>query len=99
MKREGFTLLEMAVVVLIISVLFLLTVPNIRDTLNIVNDRGCKAIEKVADAAILEYKMQYDEFPGSVQDLVSAGLLTQDQTTCDNNSKSLVISNGTAHVE
>ena len=43
--------------------------------------------------------MQYDEFPGSVQDLVSAGLLTQDQTTCDNNSKSLVISNGTAHVE
>ena len=36
MKRDGFTLLEMAVVVLIISVLFLLTVPNIRDTLNIV---------------------------------------------------------------
>lgn len=99
MNREGFTLLEMAVVVLIISVLFLLTVPNIRETMDIVNERGCRAIEKVGDAAILEYRMQYDEYPGSVQDLVSAGLLTEDQTTCDGNEKSLVIRDGTAHIE
>lgn len=97
-RNNGFTLLEMIVVVLIISVLFLLTVPNIKETLGIVNDRGCKALEKVADSAIIEYKMKYDEYPGSVSDLVNAGLLTEDQTTCDGN-KTLTIYDGTSHIE
>lgn len=96
--QKGFTLLEMIVVVLIISVLFLLTVPNIKDTISIVNSRGCKALEKVADSAIVEYKMKYDEYPSSVGDLVNAGLLTEDQTTCDG-SKTLTISGGTAHID
>ncbi len=97
--QEGFTLVEMVVVILIVSVLFLLTVPNIKDTLDIVNDKGCRAIEKVADAAIVEYKMKYDTYPGSVSDLVNAGLLSTQQTTCDNNAKSLTIYDGTAHME
>ncbi|MCH4013027.1 MAG: prepilin-type N-terminal cleavage/methylation domain-containing protein [Solobacterium sp.] len=96
-RKTGFTLLEMIVVVLIVSVLFLLTVPNIKDTIGIVNNRGCKALEKVADSAIVEYKMKYDEYPGSIGDLVNAGLLTEDQTTCDGN-KTLTISDGTAHI-
>ena len=68
MKRElkkGFTLLEMTIVILIISVLFLLSVPNIQRTLGIVNAKGCKALEKVADSAILQYKLEYDEFPAA----------------------------------
>lgn len=86
------------IVLLVISVLFLLTVPNIQKTMEIVNNKGCKAIEKVADAAILQYRMQYDEYPGSTGDLISAGLLTEDQATCDGN-KSLVISGGQAYIE
>lgn len=97
-NQKGFTLLEMTIVVIIISVLFLLTVPNIQKTLGIVNDKGCKAIEKVADAAILQYKMEYDEYPSSVGDLVNAGLLSEEQTRCDG-SKSLIISNGQAYIE
>lgn len=98
-NHKGFTLLEMTVVIVIISVLFLLTIPNIKTTLGIVNDKGCRAIEKVADAAILEYKMKFDQYPGSVSDLVSAGLLSENQTTCDHNEKSLTIYDGTAHIE
>ena len=96
-KKAGFTLLEMTVVVIIISMLFLLSVPNIQKTLGIVNDKGCKAIEKVADAAILQYKMEYDEYPGSPMDLVNAGLLSEEQLKCDG-SKSLTIVNGQAKV-
>ncbi len=96
--KKGFTLLEMTIVVLIISVLFLLTVPNIQKTLSIVNAKGCKAIEKVADAAILEYKLEYGSFPGSVSDLVSAGLLSEEQLTCDG-SRNLVIIDGQAYIE
>ena len=97
-NQKGFTLVEMAVVVLIISVLFLLTVPNIQKTMKTVNDKGCKAIEKVADAAILQYKMEFEEYPGSVSDLVSAGYLSEDQLTCDG-SRNLVISGGQAFID
>ena len=96
--KKGFTLLEMTIVVLIISVLFLLTVPNIQKSLEIVSSKGCKAIEKVADAAILQYKLEYDSFPGSVSDLVSAGLLSEEQLKCDG-SRNLTIYNGQAHIE
>ncbi|MBQ7993707.1 MAG: prepilin-type N-terminal cleavage/methylation domain-containing protein [Solobacterium sp.] len=96
--KQGFTLLEMTIVVLIISVLFLLTVPNIQKTLTIVNNKGCKALEKVGDSAIVQYKLEYGEYPGSVQDLISAGLLTEDQVTCDG-SHTLVISDGQAYIE
>jgi competence protein ComGC len=97
-NRKGFTLLEMTIVIIIISVLFLLTVPNIQKTLTIVNNKGCKAIEKVGDAAILQYKMEYDEYPGSVADLINAGLLTEEQVKCDG-SKNLVIADGQAYIE
>lgn len=39
-NHEGFTLLEMVIVVTIISILFLLTVPNIQKTLTVVDDKG-----------------------------------------------------------
>ena len=96
--KKGFTLLEMTIVVIIISVLFLLSVPNIQKTLSIVNQKGCTAIEKVADAAILEYKLEYGEYPGSAGDLVSAGLLSEDQLSCDG-SRSLKIVGGQAVME
>lgn len=97
-NKKGFTLLEMTIVVIIISVIFLLTVPSIQKTLSVVNDKGCKAIEKVADAAILEYKMEYGEYPNGVDDLVNAGLLSEQQLKCDG-SKSLVIIDGEASIE
>ena len=53
MNKKGFTLLEMTIVILIISILFLLVIPNIKKTLNIVSDKGCKALEKIADSAII----------------------------------------------
>jgi len=97
-KKKGFTLLEMTIVIIVISILFLLTVPNIKKTLGIVSNKGCRALEKVGDAAILQYKMEYDEYPSSINDLVSAGLLTEEQLTCDG-SKQLVIDDGQAKIE
>ncbi|MGM9941108.1 MAG: competence type IV pilus major pilin ComGC [Bulleidia sp.] len=96
--RKGFTLLEMTIVIIIISVIFLLSVPNVQKTLSVVNRKGCQAIEKTADAAILQYKLEYDEYPSSVNDLVNAGLLSEQQLTCDG-SKQLTIVNGQAHIE
>ncbi len=96
--RKGFTLLEMVIVILIISVLFLLAVPNIRKTMDVINSKGCKAMEKVGDAAILQYKLENGEYPNSVSDLVSAGFLSEDQITCDGNHQMTIV-DGHAAVE
>ena len=96
--KKGFTLLEMTIVVIIISVIFLLSVPSIQKTLGVVNDKGCKALEKVGNAAILEYKMEYGEYPTSSEDLVSAGLLNEEQLRCDG-SKRMEIVDGEAVIE
>ena len=95
--RKGFTLLEMVIVVTIISILFLLTVPNIQTVLGIVDKKGCDALIKVADSAILQYRLEYDQNPGSVRDLISAGLMTEEQTRCD--EKTIVISGGQAYAQ
>ena len=94
-NTEGFTLLEMIIVVTIISILFLLTVPNIQKVLGIVDKKGCDALVKVVDASILQYRLEYDQDPGSVSDLINAGLLTDEQTKCDKN-RNISISNGQA---
>ena len=70
-KCKGFTLLEMIVVVMIISILFLLTVPNVSKIMNSVESVGCDALLKVVDAAVIEFKIEYGEYPGSINDLVA----------------------------
>jgi competence protein ComGC len=85
LNQKGFTLLEMIIVVTIISILFLLTVPNIQKVLGIVDKKGCDALVKVVDSAIIQYRLEYDQDPGGVGDLINAGLLTEQQTRCDDN--------------
>ena len=96
-NRKGFTLLEMIIVVTIISILFLLTVPNIQKTLGIVDKRGCDALSRTVDSAILQYRLDHGTSPGSAQDLVSEGLLTNEQLTCDD-GRTISVSNGQAQV-
>lgn len=93
MIKKGFTLLEMVVVMIIISILFLLTIPNVSRVINSVDDRACLALTKVVDAAIAQYKLDWGQMPNSITDLVSGGYLEEDQTTCSN-GKSLSLEDG-----
>jgi len=91
--KKGFTLLEMIVVVMIVSALFLLTVPNVSKVINSVDDRACTVMTKVVDSAIAQFKLDYGRYPTSINDLVIGGYLDEDQTTCSN-GKALYIENG-----
>ncbi len=97
-RYAGFTLLEMIVVVLIISILFLLTIPNVSKVMDSVENVGCDALTKVIDAAIVEYKLDFNEYPSSISDLINGGYITEEQARCSN-GKAIVISDGHAYVE
>lgn len=96
--KKGFNLLEMIIVVSVLSILFLLTVPNIQKVIGIVDRKGCDALVKVVDSAILQYKLDFDEYPTDVDDLVQAGLIDESQTTCSNN-QIILIQDGQAYAQ
>ena len=93
MHKKGFTLLEMVVVVIIISILLLLTIPNVSKVIASVDSKACKALTKVVDSAIIQFKLDYGTYPGSMSDLVNAGYLDASQTSCSN-GKALSIVDG-----
>lgn len=95
-NKKGFTLLEMVIVMGAIVVLFLLTMPNISNTMDVIDSKGCDAQIKVVDAAILQYRLKFDKIPNSTQELISANFLSERQARCSNN-KVIRINNGQAY--
>ena len=92
MDKKGFTLLEMILVVSVLSILFLLSVPSIQKVLSTVDEKGCKALLKVVDAAIVQYRLETGILPDDVYDLIDHGYLSDSQIECTNGKQILIVS-------
>ena len=75
---KGFTLIEMLVVLLIISILILLFVPNLARQKDAVKDTGRAAIVKVVESQAELYELDHSSKP-TLSVLVSEGNITQKQ--------------------
>ena len=95
--KKGFTILEMILVLTVITVIMLLTIPNIAQKRDIINKVGCKALLDVIDGQILIYQLDGSKI-SSIDQLVDAGLITSSQTVCPSGEK-IVIRNGEAAME
>ncbi len=95
--KKGFTLLEMIVVIAVISVLFLLTIPNIQKVMTIIQKKGCDAQLKIVDTAILEYTLEFDVIPDSMDQLVQEGFISEKQVKCESNEE-IIIQDGQAEI-
>ncbi len=84
MKKTAFTILEMMLVLLVISVILLLIIPNIVGKQAMIKDKGCQAQIEMINAQILLYEIENGEMPGSMQALVDSGLVTEKQRICAN---------------
>lgn len=99
MKNEkGFTLIEMMIVLLIISILLIVTLPNITRHNSKINSTGCEAFIKMVEAEVQAYYIDNSSYPDSTEDLVAEGYLIEGQTTCPN-GKALSINNGSVNVQ
>jgi len=92
-NENAFTLIEMLIVLMVISVLIILIVPNLSDRSQNVNATGCEALVALAQSQSEAYYLENGNHPGSMNDLVDGGFITDDQTTCPNNDQ-LEIRNG-----
>jgi competence protein ComGC len=83
MNKNGFTLIEMLIVLMIISILLLITIPNVTKHNNTINDKGCQAFIKMTQAQVEAYQMEHDDntIP-TIAELNNQGYITQ--TKCPN---------------
>jgi competence protein ComGC len=94
MKNEkGFTLIEMMIVMLIISVLLIITIPNITKNNSNINNKGCSAFKKMVEAQIQSFEMEKDRAPASIQELKTEGYLNTEK--CPDGTAVAIQSDGT----
>ncbi|WP_188206150.1 competence type IV pilus major pilin ComGC [Alkalibacillus aidingensis] len=88
-NSKGFTLVEMLVVLLIISVLLILTIPNVVKHNTFVDEKGCEAYMELVQSQVQLYKLDTGEYPSDLTSLEEEDYINS--TSCpDNRSLSLV---------
>lgn len=69
-NQSGFTMIEMLIVIVIISTLLLIAVPNMSKSNEVVNTKSCDVTKKLIEAQVLAYKVENDgELPASLEEL------------------------------
>lgn len=96
-SEDGFTLIEMLLVLLVISVLIILIIPNIAAQSSNVQDTGCEAQVRMVQSQIEAYTLNEGSPPSGISSLVPE-YLTTGQTTCANGDN-ITVSNGEAQRE
>jgi len=91
-NQKGFTLIEMLIVLLIISVLLIITVPNITKHQSTVQTKGCEAFVKMVQSQVQAYEIDHNKWPADVTELKDKGYLVQ--TTCPNGGTVSIDSDG-----
>lgn len=77
-NKQGFTLVEMLIVLIIVSVLSLLIIPNIGDTTKEVDKEAQYALSQVVKSQASLYKLE-NGVDATYESLKSAGYLTEAQ--------------------
>lgn len=79
LKAKGFTLIEMLIVLVIISALLLLFVPNLSKQKDAVKETGGAAVVKVVEGQAELYELN-NVGEASLEKLVAAGSITSEQS-------------------
>jgi competence protein ComGC len=84
-NKKGFTLIEVMVVLVIISILLLVFIPNLTKNQNVANSKSCEATLELVEAQIIAYQIDNDgQSPASVSAMQEAGYVDRD--TCPDGS-------------
>ncbi|MGE6259003.1 competence type IV pilus major pilin ComGC [Heyndrickxia sporothermodurans] len=93
-NNKGFTLIEMLVVLLIITVLIFVAIPNITKHSKSINTKGCEAFITMVQGQVQAYEMEKHEKPKDVAQLEEEGYLVKGKSKCPNGSDIIIDSDG-----
>lgn len=80
-NQSGFTLIEMMVVLLIISVLILITIPNVAKHSATIDEKGCQAYVKMVQGQVEAYRIDVNSIP-TIINLVDQKYLNAGEISC-----------------
>jgi competence protein ComGC len=69
-NEKGFTLIEMLIVLMIISVLLLIAVPNMMKNNDVAANKGCEATTKLLQSQVYAYNLENDAPLAQLETLV-----------------------------
>jgi competence protein ComGC len=81
-NQKGFTLIEMMIVLLVISVLLFITIPNVTKQGTSINSKGCEAFQNMVEGQVEAYRMDEKKIPADLQELADAGYLNEEYQQC-----------------
>lgn len=74
-NQKGFTLIEMMIVLMIISTLLLVTIPNVTKNNSIVKDKGCEALVRLVETQVQSYEIETGSVPVDLDTLVTGNYI------------------------
>ena len=88
-NEKAFTLIEMMIVLLIISVLILIAIPNVTKHSKSIDEKGCNAYVKMVQGQIEAYKMDEKHLPSSLTELTEKEYLPENAQCPDGTQLSI----------
>lgn len=92
MNKKAFTLTEMLLVLLIVSALMTLVIPNLLDTKKTADATSCEAYKELVASQVELYILQEKKTPSSIDDLVGKYIKSN---TCPSGEKLKITINDT----
>ncbi len=89
-NQKAFTMIEMMIVLLIISILLLIAVPNMTKSNTVVKQKSCEATVKLLQSEVAQYEMETNQPLPDLATLQTEGYV--DQITCPDGGQ-LVLEN------
>ncbi|WP_207998497.1 competence type IV pilus major pilin ComGC [Macrococcoides canis] len=95
-KNDGFTLIEMLLVLHVISILIIVIIPNIAKQSKTVQAKGCEAQVRMVQGQIEAYRLETGNTPSTVNELVP-DYLQENQVKCKDGTD-IIINDGVASI-
>ena len=96
-NEKGFTLVEMLVVLLVITVLILVALPNVTKHSSNINNKGCGALRQMVQGQVEAYRMNHHQIP-TFAELQNEGYVKEKDNICPNGKKLVIDSQGEVKV-
>ena len=91
-KQDGFTLIEMLIVLAVITLLLVLVVPNLATQNHDIQNKGEQALIQMAENQTQVYYIDHGRHPSSIKQLDNEGYLSTDEVA--NGQKKLIYVDG-----
>ena len=100
-NKDGFTLIEMLIVLFIIAILLILIIPNITKNIDTAKDKSSEAYEKTVQSQVTAYEINENDKDVTFEKLVEKHYLDgpADKASTAPNGKKIVIENGKATLQ